>query len=903
MDLTKLRDIIERKEIKPTIINEESNFVVVTYWWGRNINNQNTSRPCIAFFENLFNQLQKLCIKTLGTANGDLTVQKIYLKLEKIVQKLQIFATKLIEHNSKSYTEMIFEQLELGPVEADRYNKAVIIIEKRKENNKTPKDFELKNQENVNSLLTMVMLEAIRLLKAIFLSIYDTNLKITEMKSRFLSKENPLTPEEKKSIMKEQVQLKNKLAAEKAAIKKILNTKNTYNTEGMKEFDNMSIYEILHKELRFLSPLTYNDMITKWETECEKFKCNHMAVEYPEFTLPGGYQMAINAKPLFIKKALEACSSSTGKSRAVLYIDGDMFIRKYPKIFDMTDVDFMARGWWIDPRSSWKMEESITYDPYTFETSGGTMFFSQSTEAKQLISKWIETSESKFQIGKADDRILSLVFNTYKFLCSMKIIQLPIEYLWLTLDYDERMLDMVYDYDKYKMQETIIIEHSECLTSEDTASGSGAASDRTPMFYCYLEENLEPVSEQFHEYMMFPSLDMVDTFKSYLNYMSGVQYISDGNEISIKKGLISMENPDDNEQPLYITKYDNKWGNIKYPEDNSLTYNEVADININRIEKMKTDNLGLVNMPDNTIEINDFSNLMKEDDPKKYNHAVIISLIIKQLKEGKNVIYNPISMTGYDAAYYDLLIEKSKSLYQSMELIFVPDFTCGSSASSSYFYKAKIQTNQVIMFRPSEMLIKFLTMFLSLDDLSAYINGGSYEFMSRVRVGYLIKKTQKPKRPCAPVEGNDAVCGQKICLEGVCIPVNSEVIMVPEGSGPDVDAIEEVPSEAAEVPSEAAASEAATSEAASEAAIQEEISGGAGGDSSEDADLYMEGLDILYTGSSASAEAVSGGKVRRRRGTKKSTKLKKKTIKKDKGKRKGKKTKRVKKNRRTVKKL
>ena len=104
------------------------------------------------------------------------------------------------------------------------------------------------------------------------------------------------------------------------------------------------------------------------------------------------------------------------------------------------------------------------------------------------------------------------------------------------------------------MQETIFIEHSECLTSEDTASGSGAASDRTPMFYCYLEENLEPVSEQFHEYMMFPSLDVVSSFKSYLDYMSGIQYISDGNEISIKKGLISIENPEDNEQPLYITK-------------------------------------------------------------------------------------------------------------------------------------------------------------------------------------------------------------------------------------------------------------------------------------------------------------------------------------------------------------
>ena len=95
-----------------------------------------------------------------------------------------------------------------------------------------------------------------------------------------------------------------------------------------------------------------------------------------------------------------------------------MYIRKYPEIFDLPDVDFMARGWWIDPRSSWKMEESITYDPYTFETSGGTMMFSQSIESRELISKWIEQAGKPYQAGKADDRILSLVFNTYKFLCS-----------------------------------------------------------------------------------------------------------------------------------------------------------------------------------------------------------------------------------------------------------------------------------------------------------------------------------------------------------------------------------------------------------------------------------------------------------------------------------------------------
>ena len=54
-----------------------------------------------------------------------------------------------------------------------------------------------------------------------------------------------------------------------------------------------------------------------------------------------------------------------------------------------------------------------------------------------------------------------------------------------------------------------------------------------------------------------------------------------------------------------------------------------------------------------------------------------------------------------------------------------------------------MQINQAMMFKPSDILIKFLTMFLTLDDLSGHLNNGSYEFMSRVRVGYIIKKTQK----------------------------------------------------------------------------------------------------------------------------------------------------------------
>jgi len=34
------------KNMKPTIINKNSNFVVITYWWGKGNLNKNTQRPC-----------------------------------------------------------------------------------------------------------------------------------------------------------------------------------------------------------------------------------------------------------------------------------------------------------------------------------------------------------------------------------------------------------------------------------------------------------------------------------------------------------------------------------------------------------------------------------------------------------------------------------------------------------------------------------------------------------------------------------------------------------------------------------------------------------------------------------------------------------------------------------------
>jgi len=743
--MSQLVQIINNTIKTPTIVNDTSNFVVVTYWWGRNNLNQNTARPCIAFYEDLIRKVIKFFIDMINTVTKDIqNKDAIPVIITNILKgykedKKTLPYVRLISRNATSYMNSIYEYCNIDNrlTEQEKNEKALAILEKLKSTGKTPQDFEFKDRTYVENILFLIIKYVILSNETEIIQLYLINDEILKLQKQFVETREQ---EQDYSMLKSQIkEIQDKKNSINNKIKANLRVKKNHDeSSGFSDpkYNNTNIFDILNMELRYLNPLTFEQMIDKWENACRIMNCNFLSVEYPEFAQPGGYQMAINAKPLFIKKALELCGN-----RGVLYIDGDMYIRKYPGIFDMKDVDFMARGWWIDPRSSWKMDESITYDPYTFETSGGTMFFSQSHESKILADKWITESAKPYNVGKADDRILSLIFNTNKFLCNMKIIQLPIEYLWLTLDYDERLLELLYDYDVTRMTETIFIEHPECLTSEDTAAGAGASNDRTPKFYSFLE-NLNAVSELFHEYIFFPDKEMTNAFKSYLDYMKNVTYLDDGNEELVKKGFVDKLNPTNNEQPLYIIDYDDRYGNKKYVSDPEVTINQVAVINLDRAQSMNIEGLNLIAAGDNMVEIQNTDNSI--DDAK------MISLFIKLLNQGKYVIYNPVNKPGYDARYYDTLKSKLE-LYKSLEFVFVPEI---KSYDFGDFFKPAIKTNMPMLFGPgNDILIKSLSMFLSLDDLSEYINNGSYEIISRLRIGYIF-----PSKNIQPL-GNQITSG------------------------------------------------------------------------------------------------------------------------------------------------
>jgi len=256
-------------------------------------------------------------------------------------------------------------------------------------------------------------------------------------------------------------------------------------------------------------PITYEKMIENWEDACKDHKCNYLAEEYPEFAVKGGYQHAINFKPHFIDLALQACYP-----RGVLYIDGDMKIKVYPAICDLDDIDYMARGWNTDSRPALlRKKPNFCFDPYVFETSGGTMFFGNTQNGRALLKYW--QNETKKYPGKADDRILSLAFSRYALLTQLTTVQLPIEYLWLDMDYDEGLKEGR-DYSRSQVS----ITHPECLTGEDRAAEEGAAMNRYPPRYDkYTSDYIYCEWEEIYEYIHFPSKSMIGPFRPYFDWL------------------------------------------------------------------------------------------------------------------------------------------------------------------------------------------------------------------------------------------------------------------------------------------------------------------------------------------------------------------------------------------------
>ena len=753
--MEELTRIVGSAVMSPTIVNQKSNFVVVTYWWGRGNQNRNTARPCISDYEKIMDVLKKLCLKTYHTNK----LKKSDNLVNLVLNNANHF-NNTVKHISRVYLNSVREHLKMLPLDYPSFSQPVNnkydsknpkkdwemirIIELLKKNKKVPEHYTYRNLEECIEVFRPILILMLILMEPFIQQFIYLDLQIARLKRKMRTTPSTNTVR-RKQIHIEIVRINTAGGALTTLMLLQMKRPKTHDElmnhhytgllrdTFINQYNNISIHQILDDNFRFVNSVSFDEMIEQWRSECERNNCNHMAVEFPDFVGAKGYQMAINAKPLFIRKALEVIRAQQSQEdivpnallhpvdgqgvckwidldkklpRSVVYIDGDMYIKQYPAIFDMVDVDYMARGWWCDPRASTRVLESITYDPYTFETSGGIMYFSQSAEAMNLLDIWITITESPSQAGKADDRLISLIFNTKKLLLQMKIIQLPVEYLWLSLSYDMLTLERS-DHTGEPVDDLIdiYVEHPECLTSEDTAAGSGASNSRQPKFYNYLEENIDPVSEQFNEFIMFPNKEIAKGFEKYLTYMKGAHYMwcncpeeefpGCGCNDKFEKFLVPISDDErvegykeENEQPLYIVDYKDKYGNIKYPYDSSenyeagMTYNHVADQNLERIVEIDF-NWYKLDISKDIVEIDNI-NIFADKKTGNVNHTYILCTIIKLLCMGKRVIYRPKDMDGYNESYNQLSLEKMSPITNN-EFIFVPKLD--SKKSTNFIFK------------------------------------------------------------------------------------------------------------------------------------------------------------------------------------------------------------------------
>ena len=104
--------IISRTENSPTIINPESKFVVVTYWWGRGNYNGNTARPCMAFYEEFIQNIIKIAVNTGNTLysqkNESILKDNFIETLLSVVLKIKPFEN-IIDKTALNYLYMIYE--------------------------------------------------------------------------------------------------------------------------------------------------------------------------------------------------------------------------------------------------------------------------------------------------------------------------------------------------------------------------------------------------------------------------------------------------------------------------------------------------------------------------------------------------------------------------------------------------------------------------------------------------------------------------------------------------------------------------------------------------------------------------------------------------------------------------
>tara|TARA_Y100001970_G_scaffold170513_2_gene208421 strand:- start:4609 stop:7233 length:2625 start_codon:yes stop_codon:yes gene_type:complete len=214
---------------------------------------------------------------------------------------------------------------------------------------------------------------------------------------------------------------------------------------------------------------TYGELTDRMIKQCDDLNMNYYVEIYD--AKDGKYQDLINYKPNFIHNTIDKFD------RPVIYTDADMYPTQYLDLFDQTHFDCMlynARSGIADQFHSILTMEKICYTLDDMNVSGGTMFWSNSKASKNALKLWDHISHNNK--GKADDRLLDVLFNSTFMVQNLKCYWLPTPYIYITEKLNSQGAHM-----KDFINKPIII-HPEDITAEEMVGSSRA---RMPVDYYF----------------------------------------------------------------------------------------------------------------------------------------------------------------------------------------------------------------------------------------------------------------------------------------------------------------------------------------------------------------------------------------------------------------------------------
>ena len=117
----KLKPIIDKTNKQPTIVNDASKFVVVTYWWGKGNLNANTARPCMFFYEDIIKKSTKFFLSLINSSVRNKSEDKIAQTIKLIFNSYKKGKNtnayeQLITRVARSYTNTIYEYCKIANV-------------------------------------------------------------------------------------------------------------------------------------------------------------------------------------------------------------------------------------------------------------------------------------------------------------------------------------------------------------------------------------------------------------------------------------------------------------------------------------------------------------------------------------------------------------------------------------------------------------------------------------------------------------------------------------------------------------------------------------------------------------------------------------------------------------------